>query len=184
MATLQSQFGWLSRMQAATWISVAVIGGAIYTFGIRPALNERARVVSATDVQRREIASSRGQVILLPSLERDVVKLQARLATMERQLPRKPDMDQFMRDINRISESAALKKLTVQPGSPRRHDKINEMPIGLTFNGDFANVVQFLRQTEALQRLSRVRSLAIKSSSATAGGVNVDLVVSLFFADE
>src|SRR5205814_9891581 len=113
--------------------------------------------------QSQELNEGRARAQNLPVIESEVEQLRTRLERFDKKLPKKPDMDQFMREITRVSELASLKKVTVQPGSPKRSELFSEMPIALNFTGDFTSVVNFLQQTEEMQRLTRVRSLAIKT---------------------
>jgi Tfp pilus assembly protein PilO len=108
----------------------------------------------------------------------------SRANTLANATTQQPDMDQFMREITQVSEDAALKKMTVQVGAPKRDDRLSEMPIGLNFTGDFNHVLTFLRQTEEMQRLTRIRSLTIKTRDARQGAVDVDVALNIYFADE
>lgn len=180
--TLQSQAARYATLQGVLAVGALLMVMAVYWIGIRPALKQRGVLLTAMDVQRRDLATGQSRLKDLKQREREVEQLRARLE--HKKLPRKPDMDQFMRDITRVSDQSALKKMTVQLGSPKRSDLFSEMPIALTFTGDFASVVSFLKQTEDMQRLTRVRSLSIKSRDPEAGAVEVEVAMNIYFADE
>jgi len=184
MHRLQDQ---IARYRTVQWTlgGVALLVATVFYFGgIRPAQVQRGSIVSAIESQRADLNLGKARAQNLPIIEAEVNLLKTRLERFDKKLPKKPDMDQFMRDITHVSEQASLKKVTVQPGSPKRSDLFSEMPIVLNFTGDFTSVVNFLQQTEEMQRLTRVRSLAIKTKDALAGSVEVDVSMSIYFADE
>lgn len=184
MSALQAK---IARYVTAQWALAAValvMAAGFYFAGIRPAQNARAAILADLSGQRRQLNEGRARAQNLPLIEAEVEQLRTRLERFDKKLPKKPDMDQFMREITRVSEESSLKKVSVQPGSPKRSDLFSEMPIVLNFTGEFPSVVKFLSQTEDMQRLTRVRSLAIKSRDAGNGTVEVDVSMSIYFADE
>jgi Tfp pilus assembly protein PilO len=63
---------------------------------------------------------------------------------------------------------------------PVRSELFAEQPVSLKFEGDFLKVFSFLRQTEQMQRLTRVRELKIKNNrSNKPGQVEVELSMNI-----
>ena len=82
--------------------------------------------------------------------------------------------------------SAALRKVTVTPSViPTRSELFAEQPVSLKFEGDFLSVFSFLRQTEEMQRLTRVRELRLRSDDRAArpGQVEVELSMNIYFSE-
>jgi len=184
MNGLQNQTARYATMQGAMAVLALLLLGGFYLMGIRPAQSQRAVVVSMIDTLKTDLANGQLEAQQLPLVKAQVEQLKSRLERFDKKLPKKPDMDLFMREITRVSDEAALKKVTVQPGSPKRSELFSEMPIAINFTGDFPSVVNFLKQTEEMQRLTRVRSLNIKTRDAQQGTVDVDVSMSIYFADE
>jgi len=184
MQNLQNKIARYATVQWTLGGIALLLAVAFYFAGIRPAQNQRASILAAIQTQRLDLNVGRARAQNLPVIEAEVEQLRTRLERFDKKLPKKPDMDQFIREITRVSEQASLKEVNVQPGSPKRSDLFSEMPISLNFTGDFPSVVNFLQQTEEMQRLTRVRSLAIKTKDAQAGTVEVDVSMSIYFADE
>lgn len=184
MQNLQTQIGRYKTMQSCmAGLAVLMICG-FYFACIRPAQNQQAAIASLIASKKTELVVGQARAANLPAVKAEVDQLKGRLERFDKKLPKKPDMDLFMREITHVSEQASLKKVTVQPGTPKRSDLFSEMPIALNFTGDFNSVVAFLKQTEEMQRLTRVRSLNIKTKDAQQGNVEVDVSMSIYFADE
>ena len=184
MKSLQNQIGRYAKLQWSLGGAALLVVGVFYFGGIRPAENQRVAMQAQIAAMQLDLNTGLARAQNLPVIEQEVELLKSRLERFDKKLPKKPDMDQFMREITRVSEQAALKKVTVQPGSPRRSDLFSEMPISLNFTGDFQAVLNFLQQTEEMQRLTRVRSLNVKTKDPQQGNVEVDVAMSIYFADE
>ncbi len=184
MQTLQNQIGRYHTLQGCMAALAVLMVISAYLVGIRPTQKQQAVVAALIDAKKAELTRGQARAQLLPAVKAEVDQLKDRLERFDKKLPKKPDMDQFMRDITHVSEQASLKKVTVQPGTPKRSDLFSEMPISLNFTGEFPAVVTFLRQTEEMQRLTRVRSLSIKTKDPLQGSVEVEVSMSIYFADE
>ena len=67
----------------------------------------------------------------------------------------------------------------------RNGEQFAEWPISLKFEGDFMNVFSFLRKTEEMQRLTRLRGLRLKGldHGGKAGQVQVELSMNIYFSE-
>jgi Tfp pilus assembly protein PilO len=184
MKTLRNQSGRYGTIQWAMGLLALVLLALFFFATILPANKRRAVAMEATRMQRAQLAANQKEATQLSTVKEEVKQLKGRLTGLDKKLPKRPDTDQFGREITQVSEACALKKVNMQVGVPRRTELFSEMPIGLNFNGDFTSVMAFLRQTEELQRLTRVRSLNIKTKDPAKGQVEVDVAMNIYFADE
>lgn len=82
-----------------------------------------------------------------------------------------------------LSDSTELLKFRYEPSSKRPQTLCSELPISLMFEGRFLNVASFLRQVEEMPRMTRTRSLQIRSRDGASGTVDVQMSVSVFFGE-
>jgi Tfp pilus assembly protein PilO len=164
MMALKNQSGRYGTMQwAMAALSLAMAVG--FYFGlIRPADNRRVASRTNIELQLNKLADNQREAKRLPVVREEVRVLKSRLVGLDKKLPKRPDTDQV--------------------GAPRRNDLVSEMPISLNFNGDFQSVIAFLRASEELQRLTRVRSLTIKNREPLKGNVEVDVAMNVYFDGE
>ncbi len=59
----------------------------------------------------------------------------------------------------------------------------SEIPITMNFEGDFSSVFGFLREMEAMPRLTRVKSLNIRTKDPKLGIVDVNLAMNIYFSE-
>ena len=117
----------------------------------------------------------------LPALQSEVDRLATRLQPTSRTLPRQADLPAFIKGIGQVSQQSAVRKFDCQPGAVTKVDHLSEQKMMLTFEGDFLNVFKFLQQAEAMQRLTRVRTLSIKTKDPKLGQVEVRLAMNIYF---
>ena len=63
------------------------------------------------------------------------------------------------------------------------HDLQGRPPIKLTFEGDFISIYSFLRNTEEMPRLTRVRDMKLSSRDKT-GQVKFELTMNIYFSPD
>jgi Tfp pilus assembly protein PilO len=184
MQTLKNQSARYGPMQSAMGVLALVLLAVFYFAAIRPADQRRAAAVVGIQAQKSQLVVNQREAAKLPGVRVEVRRLKNQLDGLDKKLPKRPDTDQFGREITQVSEQCSLKKVNMQVGAPRRADVVSEMPIALNFTGDFESVIAFLQQTEDLQRLTRVRSLSIKSRDAPPGARDGGRAQNIYFADE
>lgn len=186
MTSLRNQLEWCTKAQAILGLVLAVLMVGFYFFGYRPNSTKLADLQMQVDHSSGELLKNTAQVKILPAVMAAVKDLQRRLDSQNKQLPRQQEMDRFIGDINKMVRSAQLQKVVVEPAlMPIRSPMFAEQPVSLKFEGDFLQVFSFLRQTEEMQRLTRVRELKIKnnSRSSKAGQVEVELSMNIYFSE-
>lgn len=183
MRSLQTQAGMCARAQWLLAAALLLSGAGFYLFGYRPMSNQLRDLRMQSDAKQRQLGMDQSRANTLPAVKLEVDALQLRLERFDKKLPRNLDLGQFIKDLTQISQQASLRKLLVQPGGSRRADLYSERPILLSFEGDFLSAYSFLRETETMQRLTRVRNLSIKSRDVKLGQVEVQMALSIYSAE-
>lgn len=181
--SLKNQIALCQRRQ---WMLALALGGIAIVFLLvcyLPVVRKQQSLAQQVESGRRELEASQTRARSLPSLELEVDKLKSRLARFDAKLPRQQDLGQFLHEITQLSQKADLRKVVNQPGVARKADMYQELPISLTFEGGFNQVYAFLRDAEEMQRLTRIRSLQIRSLDWSKGQVDVKLVMSIYYSE-
>jgi Tfp pilus assembly protein PilO len=185
VTTLRNQLDWCTKAQAILGVCLGLLLVGFYLFGYRPSSAKVADLQMEIDHKRVSLLNNNTQVKILPAVVVAVNELKTRLDKYDKQLPRQQELDRFIKDIDTMVRSAALQKYSVNPSVlPIRSEMFAVQPVSLKFQGDFIKVFSFLRQTEEMQRLTRVRELKIKSDrAAKPGQVEVELSMNIYFSE-
>jgi type IV pilus assembly protein PilO len=183
MISLQNQIRWCTRAQIALGGLLLVMGSGFYFFGYRPAQKNLTRLSNETATMQGELLDNTRRSQILPAVALEVKNLRLRLDGSKK-MPRDMDIAGFINDLTHISQATQIGKPQYRPDAPKRGDLFSQYPIELQLQGNFTNVFSFIRETESLPRLTRVRSIDIKADPAKPGFVGVDLGMDLYFSPD
>jgi Tfp pilus assembly protein PilO len=178
---LKTQLNWCRRAQWGLLAGLILPGFGVYCVLIRPenaALDTaRARLTLA----QSELARDQVQVQNLPRVELEIEQLRHRVERDHKLLPSHQDLAEFVDDVTRISKEASLQKLSWHLDSqPKQTNQMALLPVQLSFEGDFqTGVLAFLKATEDMARLTRVRKLDLQTSAGD-GQVKAQVVVDIY----
>src|SRR5690349_16795741 len=139
MWTLQVQTSWFARVQWTLAAAAVLLAGGFYALGYRPITARLHELRTQIDQHQHDLASGQTQTSILPNVTSQVNLLRLKLDKFKA-LPRQQELPQFIRDIAQLGQQATLRKFDLKPGVPSRDDRFNELPIQLTFEGDFVSV--------------------------------------------
>jgi Tfp pilus assembly protein PilO len=183
MRTLQSQIIWVRRLQWGLSVGMS-LGVIIFIFaGYRPAKSRLDDLQLQIQSKARELEQNQNKALNLPLLALEVQELDTRVRDYDRQFPKQANLGEFIREITHVSQQLTLRDWRYQPLPPKKGDAYFELPITMHFQGEFLNVAAFLSEVERLQRLTRVRRLAIKSKDTRTGMVEVEIGLNIYFSE-
>ncbi|HEV8378541.1 MAG TPA: type 4a pilus biogenesis protein PilO [Tepidisphaeraceae bacterium] len=183
MRTLSTQITWCRRLQWGLSLGLAVAALLFAFAGYLPAKHRLDALQGQIQSKTRDLEANQNKARNLPLLAMEVQELESRVRDYDRQFPRQADLGDFIKEITRVSQQLTLRDWKYQPGAPRRGDAYFELPIQMNFQGEFLNVFSFLTEVEHLQRLTRIRKLAIKNKDAKTGMVEVEIGLNIYFSE-
>jgi type IV pilus assembly protein PilO len=183
MGRLRKQIERYGQIQWTLGAVMLCLAMSFYFFGYRPAIARLETLEIQRQSKQRDVDETQNKARTLPILVREVQELEKRVQDYDRQFPRQPQIGEFIRDMTRISQQLSLKNWNYKPAAPRRSEGYYELPIVMSFQGDFVNVMSFLRQVEEMPRLTRVKRLALRGRDPRAGTVEVEMSMNIYFSE-
>jgi Tfp pilus assembly protein PilO len=180
MKRLKEQDSYYARVQWSMTVGTLLVVALFYVLGYRATTTRMEDLQIQIAAKERELDANQSRARNLPAVMREVDTLRHRIERFGKQLPRQQDLGQFISSIEELSQEATLRGLTVQPEPPRRNGLYAELPIRLSFEGDFLRICSFLRQAEEMQRLTRVQMLSVRARDASSGRVEVQMLMTVY----
>ena len=186
MMSLSGQIRFCTRAQLALGGSLLIMVAAFVFLGYQPT-NRRLRSVEAgIDSKEQELTTNLHKDEILSSVKQDVNHLLVQLDGAKK-LPKDDDISGFANDLTRISQETQLAKppkYTPNHNLHERGDLFSKYGIQIEVQGNFVNVFNFIRETENLPRLTRVKSIELHPdpNPAHIGQVTADLTMELYFS--
>ena len=183
MKSVQSQIAWCARAQWTMTTVMLALTAAFLIFGFLPG-NRRQRDLRAQIADKtRELDTNQARANNLLNLAKDVERLQLKLERQNKQLPRTAELGEFIGALTPARQQYQIRKFVHQVGTIKKQDLFGEVPITMTFEGDFLNVFGFLRELEGMQRLTRVKTLSVRCKDPRTGQVDVSMAMNIYFSE-
>ena len=163
-------------------VTVLLVAG-FYLFGYRSQDRRQKELTALLAERERDLKASKTQTRILPEVATEVDRLRARLERSKKSIPKQQDLAPFIREVTQLGQQASLRKPLIEPKPAARGARVSELPISLTFDGDFVNVYSFLRNLEEMPRLTRIRQMKITSKDKT-GQVRGQVLLNIYFQPE
>jgi Tfp pilus assembly protein PilO len=179
MGNLKSHVRWFIRAQWFMGALMVALLAAFYALGYRPQLARLRQLQQEIAQSQYELRQSEDRTRSLPTVAADVKQLRQQLSE-SRQLPPQQELPQFLKDIAGIGQDCSLHAFSFKQGMPAHGDLYCELPITLSFDGDFVDAFNFLRRAETMPRLVRVRELNIRAKDSASGRVDVQLSMNVY----
>ena len=132
------------------------------------------------EIQLREAYKTKiRQAINLESLRKQKEQVGEYVATLEKQLPSKAEMDALLSDINQAGLGRGLQFELFKPGQVVVKDYYAELPISIRITGNYHDVGSFTSDIANLPRIVTLNNLNL-TASPKDGGLTLDAVAKTF----
>ncbi|CAN5695167.1 N/A [soil metagenome] len=183
MRSLQSEIVWCTRMQKTLAVTICIVLLTFYFAVYRPATARLRELKEITASHQRELKSNQFAASSRNEIAARNEKLRAELDRIKKP-SKKQELPDLIKEMSLFGQQASLKKFVNKPSAPIAGDLYNEMPILLTFEGDFMNIFNFIRSTEEMHRLTRVRSISLKSKDISGSKVQATVALNIYYSAE
>jgi type IV pilus assembly protein PilO len=118
------------------------------------------------------------QAVNLDGLRKQKEQVGEYVATLEKQLPSKAEMDALLSDINQAGLGRGLQIELFKPGQVVVRDYYAELPITLRVTGNYHDIGQFTSDIANLPRIVTLNNLALTANKG--GPLTLDTVAKTF----
>ncbi|MEE9405041.1 MAG: type 4a pilus biogenesis protein PilO [Algisphaera sp.] len=121
----------------------------------------------------------------IPNVAAEIDKLKAAIEHFQSMLPTDREVETLLRQVWDIAGKHGLVTKSVRPDKVLSTAQYAELPIKMEIVGDFFGFYEFIREIEALPRITRMPKLSIeREKKEDVGMIKAKLVLSIFFEDE
>ena len=161
----------------------AVIGGFLL-FRYIPLRKRVKAVEQAKAAQALTIAKASVESKQLPILEEQLLKLQAKVANYQTTVPVQRDLGEFLRKIADLMKEHNLKEQVLAPGNEMQADELRCIPIDMQGKGKLAQIFEFCKQLQRLDRLVRIERVELVNDNGFSGEVSMQTKAVIYYRAE
>ncbi len=166
-------------------ITICFIGAAIFcvfvVFWYLP-LRRSARAVRQAKAERAlVIARGAADTNRMPLLQEQLQELQAKVADYETKIPQKRALGAFHQRIADLIKDLDLNDQVITPGAEIKTDKFICIPVSMKCKGQLAQISEFYRRLQSLDRLVRIEKVTLANDADYGGQVTMGTEVVVYY---
>ena len=146
-------------------IAVVVAGWYAYWDGLQ---EELAKAQATENTLKKEFIDKKKQAVNLPELKKQLLQVGQYVASLEKQLPSKAEMDALLTDINQSGLGRGLQFELFRPGSVSVKEYYAELPIAVRVTGSYHDLGAFASDIAQLSRIVTLNDMSITQSAPGA----------------
>ena len=159
------------KVLALILLLIAVVGAGFYFYWM-PLQEDLDRAKGEEDKLKKDYLDKKRQAINLPELKKQLVQVGQYVATLEKQLPSKSEMDALLTDINQAGLGRGLQFELFRPGSVNVREYYAELPIAVRVTGNYHDLGAFASDIANLSRIVTLNDMAIATTPTGALGMD------------
>jgi len=152
-------------------ILVAVVAAGFYFYWM-PLQEELDKAKAEEDKLKKEYIDKKKQAVNLPELKKQLVQVGQYVATLEKQLPSKSEMDALLTDINQAGLGRGLQFELFRPGAVNVKEYYAELPIAVRVTGGYHDLGAFASDIANLSRIVTLNDMSIGVTPTGALGMD------------
>lgn len=138
-----------------------------------------------TDIAMQKAALEQEQIRLeqLEKLSKQDKELTASIEASKKLVPSKPQEDELIKYFQSKADEAGTNFIQIRFDARVTGPQYIQMPIKITFTGDYLSLMNFLKQIYDGERAIRVDSVAVKAGTTTKSDVTAELSATAFYTN-
>lgn len=172
------------RQQIAICVIAAAMVSGFVLLRYLP-LQKRIRAVKqAQAVQKLAIAKASAESKQLPALKEKLLKLQTAVGNYEANIPAQRALGVFSHRIANLVNEHSFRGQLIQPGKEVAAEKLNCIPVSMQCKGRLAQIFEFFKSLQSLDRFVRIEQVKLVNDSDFSGEVSMQTKAVIYYRPE
>lgn len=169
------------RKQIAICVAAAVITAAFLLFCYLP-LQKRIKAAEKAEAsQRRFITKASMEKAQMPALREQLLKLRKTVGNYQASIPSQTDLGVFLQQMADLMSKHNLKEQVIVPGKEIVTKKLSCIPVDMQCKGKLAQVFEYYKGMQGLDRLVRIEKIEFINDSDFSGEVSMRAKVVIYY---
>lgn len=172
------------RQQITICVVAAAIVGGFLLLRYLP-LRKRIEIVEQARAEwMLAVTKGQAQSKQLPVLEEQLLKLQRSIGNYQARIPQQRVLGVFLRKIANLMNEHNLKEQVIAPAKETETEELSCIPVSIKCKGKLAQVFEFCKQLQALDRLVRVEQVTLTNDSGFSGELTLETRAVIYYGKE
>ena len=169
------------KQQIVVCVLAGAIVGGFVLFRYLPLQKRIKTIKQDRAAQTLVIAKASAESKQLPVLEEQLLKLQRTVENYEANIPTQRDLGVFLRRIADLMNKHNLKEQVISPGKEVEADNLRCIPVDMQCKGKLAQVFEFYKRLQGLERLVRIEKVELVNDSKFSGEMSMQTKAVIYY---
>jgi Tfp pilus assembly protein PilO len=163
-----------------TAVATFLVCVLLFFFFVKPQREELASVRLEIEGEHSRTTQLQAELTRLQQLQENAPQLQAELATIRKFIPSKPELANFIFQVQEAADSAGLDFVKITPELPKTPPEgaaLAEVRATIGANGGYFSLQDFLRRLYRLDRALRVDTMTVAVTGGETGTTRLGMTI-------
>jgi Tfp pilus assembly protein PilO len=138
-------------------------------------------VEQTKSTQRLAISRASVEKVQMPTFKERLLNLQRTVADYEANIPAQMDLGVFLQQMADLMSKLHLREQVVVPGKQIEIKKLNCIPVSVQCKGKLAQIFEFYKSMQGLDRLIRIEQIRLVNDSDFSGDVSMQTELVIYY---
>jgi Tfp pilus assembly protein PilO len=169
------------RQQAIICIVAGLFVADFILFGYLPLKSRLKAIKQARTAQNSVIAKAATQREHLPAIRQQLQQLQTVVVDFEANVPAQKSIGVFLQQIANLMSQCDLREQVVAPSKEIKADDLKCIPVDMQCKGRLAQIFEFYKRLQELDRLVRIERVSLKNDIDFSGQVSMQTLAVIYY---
>lgn len=169
------------RQQLTICVIAGVIVGGFVLFRYLPLRSKMKAIRQIKSAQALTIAKGDADNKQMLLLNKQLLELQRELENYEAKIPDQSDIGGFLHEIADLMNEHNLSNQMIEPRKEIKAEKLNCIQVKMQCKGNLAQIFEFYRQLQGLDRLVRIEQVKLSNDSDFNGQVGMESMAIIYY---
>ncbi len=170
-----------AKQQMIIFIAAGVMLMGFVFFVYLPMRKKMKTVKSETAVTRVAIEEANSRKKQLPVLKKRFQQMQSVTKEFELNMPEERELGSFLHQIADLMNEHNLKDQFIEPAKEVETKKINCIPVSMKCRGKLAQIFEFYKSLQNLNRLIRIEHVSLENKSDPGSEIDMETKVVIYY---
>lgn len=169
------------KQQFTICLIAGVIVGGFVLFRYLPLCSKIKAIRQIKSAQALTIAQGAADKKQMLLLNEKLLKLQRDLKNYEAKIPEQSDIGKFLHKIADLMNEHDLSEQMIEPRKEIKTEELNCIPVKIQCKGKLAQIFEFFRQLQRLDRLVRIEQVNLSNDSDFNGRISMESKAIIYY---
>lgn len=173
--------GLTAQVRILIGVGIVVLILILFFFlGWRPQSARLSQLAQKKQQEESKYKEAEATLTRLKAAKKEAPEIEAKLVTLSKRMPEEPEMPSLLVELQDVANEAGIDFVSIKPSPPavketKDKKKYSEIPLSISLEGSFFDVVDYLYRLEKMPREIKVKNISVVTTLDDYPDLTVEL---------